>query len=136
MFNCLSIESEVEERQEFHQTQNFRAQQFLKEQQIKAASEYSKYLTTAAPQIVTQRREYLQPNRWKLHVAYGHHNNTLLRTLRLEDTSDGKLYQLNNLTEEDYRRIIVRECVKLNITYLLEEKNIIASLQHPILTPL
>ena len=139
MFSCIGEDRDLEkERREFHQTKSFKPQQFLKEQHIKAAAKASECYQPAIPVVrpISRQREYLQPNRWKLHVAFGHHNNTIFRTLRLEDLIDHKLYQLNNITEEDYRRIIAKDCIKLDISFLLEEKNVIATLQHPILTPI
>ena len=137
MFSCITDDKEPEEEKEFHQTKSFRAQQFLKEQHIKAAARNAECYQPAIPiRPIPKQREYLQPNRWKLHVAFGHHNNTIFRTLRLEDLIDHKLYQLNNITEEDYRKIIAKDCIKLDISFLLEERNVIATLQHPILTPI
>jgi hypothetical protein len=138
MFSCVREDRDRSEERQFHQTKSFRAQQFLKEQHIKAAARNADcYQPPAIPiKPLPRQREYLQPNRWKLHVSFGHHNNTIFRTLRLEDLIDHKLYQLNNITEEDYRRIIAKDCIKLDISFLLEEKNIIATLQHPILTPI
>jgi hypothetical protein len=138
MFSCVTHDSEDDRQSEFHQSKSFRAQQFLKEQHIKAAARHAEcYQPPPVPvRPLPRQREYLQPNRWKLHVSFGHHNNTLFRTLRLEDLVEKKFYQLNNITEEEYRRIIAKDCIKLDISFLLEERNILPSLHKAILTKL
>jgi hypothetical protein len=128
------VPKEEKEETDIAKDRNFRVNKFLADQKVKATSTEYRLQTVATRRTFSPNHGPLQPNRWKLHVAFGNNNNTLFRILRLEDTAEGKVYQLNHLTEEEYHRIVTKECVRISSTYVLEEHNILGYLRQPTLT--
>jgi hypothetical protein len=76
----------------------------------------------------------LDPNRWKLHVSYTQTNNILYRIVNLEDLVKKAVYRINNLSEEDFQKVIASECNITFASYILLEYNVLGSLNHTTLT--
>jgi hypothetical protein len=76
----------------------------------------------------------LDPKRWKLHVSYNQTSNVLYRLVNLEDLVAKKVYRINDLTEEDFQRIIASECHITYASYILREYNVLGTLSHTSLT--